>query len=74
MKKSKDLCIGCTENFYNGNNPYGVKECWCYKSATVCKRKFIPLDMSPPWKVPAQTTLSCHKKKGYVSVGEEILN
>jgi hypothetical protein len=29
----KKLCAGCSEDFYNGNNPLGVKKCWCFESA-----------------------------------------
>ena len=29
--KSKHDCIGCKNNFYNGNNSIGVKECSSYK-------------------------------------------
>lgn len=36
--KSKGLCVGCRENFYNGYNDIGTKECWNYKSARVVKR------------------------------------
>ena len=68
-KKTKTLCIGCTENFYNGNNDLGVTECWNYKSGTIRRKKFVPVWMRPPWTdVPVITTLSCHRKKGYVSV------
>ena len=29
MTKSEKLkhCVGCRDNFYNGNNPYGITEC-----------------------------------------------
>lgn len=32
------MCFGCRENFYNGNNNVGVKECWNLKSAKLVKR------------------------------------
>jgi hypothetical protein len=51
-KKSKKLCAGCTENFYNGNNSYGVKECWNFKSARVIKRKAVPIWQRPLWNMP----------------------
>ncbi len=25
--EKREFCIGCRENFYNGNNEYGIKEC-----------------------------------------------
>lgn len=71
IKKTKAMCSGCTENFYNGNNPYDVKECWNFKTAEVVQKKFVPLDMRPPWNMRPETTLSCYRKKGYVKVDKE---
>lgn len=34
----KSMCRGCEDNFYNGNNPLGVKECWAFKKAVVCNK------------------------------------
>ena len=34
-KPSKQQCIGCRDNFYNDHNPYGIKECWGFKTARV---------------------------------------
>lgn len=34
-KPEKRMCQGCRDDFYNGHNPYGVKECWGFKSARV---------------------------------------
>lgn len=72
VKKTKSMCVGCSENFYNGNNSYGVSECWNFKSAKVCKKKFVPMDMRPPWTMPSETTLSCYRKKGYVKVDPKV--
>lgn len=35
IKPRKKMCSGCTDDFYNGRNPYGVKECWMFKDAQV---------------------------------------
>lgn len=69
-KKTKKLCSGCKDNFYNGNNPLGVEECWSFENAQVVKKKFVPMSQRPPWNMPAVTTLSCHRKTGYAAVGE----
>jgi len=66
MKKDKRFCIGCDDNFYNGNNPMGVKECWLFKSAKVATRYMIgwwtPQDKKENFtKV---TTHSCHREIG----------
>ena len=34
----KKHCIGCRQNFYNGNNPYGIAECWSLQKARVITR------------------------------------
>lgn len=31
-------CVGCRNNFYNGNNDIGVKECWQLKTARLKTR------------------------------------
>ena len=35
---SKDMCAQCQDDFYNGHNPMGVKECWMFKSAKVVNK------------------------------------
>ena len=75
MTKSEKLklCIGCRDDFYNGNNNLGVKECFNLKSAQVVKRKFIGINDVPPWDWQRVVkTLSCHKKQGYVSVEPHV--
>ena len=62
------MCVGCSENFYNGNNPLGVKECWNLKSAKVVLKKAVPIWQAPPWNQPAEKVLSCLHRDGYVMV------
>ena len=31
-------CAGCRDDFYNGNNPYGVQRCWGLKTAKLVTR------------------------------------
>ncbi len=64
--KDKKYCIGCDSDFYNGNNPMGVKECWLFKSAKIMVRYWIG------WWTPQDkkenfikmTTHSCHTESG----------
>jgi len=73
MKKiKKSYCSGCKDNFYNGHNPYGIEECWALKDAEIVKKKFVPLDQRPPWRMPAETTLSCYRKNGYVALDPKV--
>ena len=63
-------CIGCEDNFYNGNNSYEIKECWSLETAKLIKRKRVSINQMPPWNQEAQTTPSCYRKSGYIFVGE----
>jgi len=66
MKGKKEYCIGCHDNFYNGNNDMGIKECWGFERAKTVTRFRIgwwaPMDNKDNfWKV---TTNDCHKEPG----------
>ena len=73
-KKDKKYCVGCDENFYNGNNPMGVKECWLFKSAKVMTRYWIG------WWTPQDkkenfikiTTHSCRSETGRAAFYNKI--
>ena len=72
LEDKKKLCKGCRDDFYNGNNPLGVAECWCFKGAKVVMRKRVPNDLRPPWTMTPGRTLHCKHEDGYVYVGEDI--
>ena len=69
MDKSK--CSGCEDNFYNGSNPYNVKECWCLETAKIIKRKKVGMNDVPPWTWKPQPFPSCYRQKGYVFINCE---
>jgi hypothetical protein len=73
MTKAEKLkhCAGCTENFYNGNNPLGVKECWYLPKARLMLRKRVGLWQRPPWTQDPVKTLSCKHEQGYVYVRKD---
>lgn len=56
QKMDKRHCVGCDSNFYNGNNPLGIKECWCLKDAKIVTRYRIG------WNVPQ------NRKENFVEV------
>ena len=59
LSKSEKLkhCQGCRNNFYNGNNPYEIKECWSLKNAVLQKRKiYYSVHQTTPTEVK---TLNC---------------
>ena len=60
------MCVGCCENFYNGQNPYGVKECWSLRRAKVVTRYAIgtwtPMDRASNFR--EVRVLNCRHEKG----------
>lgn len=67
MKRSdKKYCSGCDNNFYNGNNPMGVKECWCFKTAKVVTKYMIGwwILQDKASNFSKITTHSCHTETG----------
>jgi len=57
-KKSKDLCIGCHDNFYNNER----NGCWSYKNAKVVLTSYpYSLNQRPPFIL--QYKLSCFRRK-----------
>jgi hypothetical protein len=73
-KMDKKYCRGCRDNFYNGNNDLGVKECWMLADAKRENRLLIPIDQRPPYTQPPQLLPTCYHAKGYVTVKPEALD
>lgn len=73
-KITKRDCVGCRDNFYNGNNDLGVQECWSFKDATMEKRIDIPVHQRPPYSKLTTLRPSCYKRTGYVHVKPEVLD
>ncbi len=46
----KKNCFGCRNDFYNGKNGMGVKECWSFKSAKLEWRIPVGMQEPPPYK------------------------
>ena len=74
MKKCKAMCHGCRNDFYNGNNSMGVKECWSFKGAKVVKRWRIgwwtPMDRPENFK--EVRTLDCYHQTGTAAFLKEL--
>lgn len=69
------FCVGCEDDFYNGKNPYGVKECWAREGAKRESYKLIPVDMQPPYLTIKSVKLpTCYRKRRYVKVVPEALD
>lgn len=63
----KQNCLGCEDNFYNGNNPLGVASCWSLKDA-----KLVTRWRTGTWTMPTQAGAftemrvhNCYRQKGY---------
>lgn len=64
----KKYCSGCRDDFYNGKNPYGVKECWMLKGAKRIMRKEVHKNQRPPWNQKATKLPNCYNADDYVYV------
>ena len=71
-EKRRKYCVGCRNDFYNGNNNLGVKECCMLKNAKIVFKKCVPIDQRPPWNQKARRMLSCYHRQGYVYVGADV--
>jgi len=57
LRKSKDLCLGCYNNYYNQERD----GCYSYKSATVIlKSVWYSSSQRPPWNL--EWKLSCWRR------------
>jgi len=69
MKTTKH-CSGCRNNFYNGNNPLGVKVCWSLKDAKMVTR--FRLDINTPMNIRSayekRQVPDCYSQQGYVHI------
>ncbi len=64
-------CVGCHCDFYNGKNPYNVKECWSLSTAKLVLKKRVSINQVPPWKQAPIKVLDCYREDGYVMMDPE---
>lgn len=66
MRKTKAMCQGCRNDFYNGKNDLGVSECWSFKTAKIETRYRIghwtPMDR--PENFHKERVLGCYHQPG----------
>jgi hypothetical protein len=70
--KTKQCCVGCRDDFYNGKNRLNVNECWGFSSAEMVKRKAVHINQVPPWEQEAKWLLHCFHEPGYIYVKPEV--
>lgn len=63
----KSHCQGCRNNFYNGNNTFGISECWSLKAATLVKVYELPIHSVPTKLSNFRGVLvpHCHHREGF---------
>lgn len=73
-KHDKKYCRGCRDDFYNGKNSIGVKECWSYPTAKVVRRYKIGWWTRPdsPGAFTKIKTHDCHWEPGKYGFYEEL--
>lgn len=66
IEKSIAPCVGCRNNFYNGNNSYDIQRCWSLKSARLVKLWRIGwwTDPTIPGAFVQVKTYNCHHETG----------
>jgi len=72
LRPTKSMCVGCRDNFYNGNNDLGVKECWMFKTAKVVKKRRVHMDERPPWTAKPETVLDCRREPRFIFVDPKV--
>ena len=66
------LCSGCHSDFYNGLNPYNIKECWSLANAKPVMKKKVPMSLVPPWNMSPIKVLDCCHYDGYALVDPKV--
>lgn len=60
LKPTRRMCRGCRDDFYNGQNPYNIKECWNFKDAQVVDAEYyLSVHSVNPTKI--KKVMSCFK-------------
>jgi hypothetical protein len=68
-------CSGCRDDFYNGNNDLGVKQCWMRTSAKLVPTLLIHVDLPPPYKnLEPKDRPNCYKAERHVTVRPEAID
>ncbi len=71
IHKKVKFCSGCRQDFYNGHNDLGVKQCWSLEEAEFVVRKEVHVDQRPPWNQRPMRMLNCFHRPRHVYVDKE---
>lgn len=61
IKKSKKMCVGCRDDYYNHSQPDG---CWMFPDARIVERMKVGTFQTPPYKWKPRQTLNCYSPEG----------
>ena len=64
MAKSKSMCSGCDNDYYNRPGNSHTSECWCFQNAKVVERTPVGWWQNPPYKWAPIKTLNCKTQTG----------
>lgn len=74
-KATQRDCSGCRDDFYNGHNELGVKQCWALKDAVIVPRLLIPINVAPPYKGwKPRTVPNCYHMERHATVKPESID
>lgn len=67
---NKNKCLGCHNDFYNGKNDLGIKQCWSFKTAKIVKRFRLHVDtpMNQRSGYKAVKVPNCYSMPRYIHV------
>jgi len=74
MIKTKELCSGCRDDYYNHGSKSTTGECWMFEKAKVKKRYVIGWRISQDKKenFSKVVTLNCHSEPGSFAYYDEL--
>lgn len=72
MTAKLQYCQGCYNDFYNGNNPFQVQQCWHLKNAVLVEKRRVSLHEPPPWLNEPELVLNCYTAPGFVFVRPDV--
>ncbi|MDD5651708.1 MAG: hypothetical protein PHF86_15035 [Candidatus Nanoarchaeia archaeon] len=66
---NRKYCAGCRDNFYNGNNEFGVMKCWHLENAKVQWKIQVGVWENPPYlNKRKQRVASCYQGNGIIFI------
>ena len=61
-------CLGCTSDYYNGKNKYGIKKCRWLKGMDLVKRREVKINAVLPYTEKPKKFPDCYEREGYAYI------